>query len=331
MSIFTSSLRPSIQSSPLSNFEIYSISSSSVLSSLAVSASEIASFGSVLSHVENGGCIDWAAFEAWLKRRGLSRKHRVDVLNKAKRFWAVLLLGDFKLLRDAVNRRHVLAALSNLARFLGIYGKWRLMLMENGVSWSDGKNDAEWVFRRIYDGEIDDLDSWIEILKERANSWLWNYVVFLGLSGLRPNEAVTALNLIKEGKLGSYLNREFMTLEHFRFSKLFLRNTKKAYVTVLTDKMLLLLENWEKEGKRLTYDIVAGKIERLGLKVRLNQLRKNWATFLWKKGIPVELIDLCQGRCGVSVFSRHYFRPMFHEEAEKVRKAVKELEKKLIS
>jgi len=298
---------------------------------LAESASETASLGSVLSHVENGCDVDWDRFEEWLKRRGLSRKHRVDVLNKAKRFWAVLLLGDFKLLRDAVNKRHVLAALSNLARFLGIYGKWRMMLMENGVSWSDGKNDAEWVFKRIYDGEIDDLDSWIENLKERADGWLWNYVVFLGLSGLRPNEAVTALNLIKEGKLGSYLNREFMTLEHFRFSKLFLRNTKKAYVTVLTDKMLLLLENWEKEGKRLTYDIVAGKIERLGLKVKLNQLRKNWATLLWKKGIPVELIDLCQGRCGVSVFSRHYFRPMFHEEAEKVRKAVKELEKKLIS
>jgi len=217
------------------------------VSFLSDSASVCASFGCTLRNKlhytvdGDGGCIDWAGFEEWLKRRGLSRKHRVDVLNKARKYSDVLLLGDFKLLRDAVNKRHVLAALSNLARFLGVYGKWRMMLMQNDVSWSDGKNDAEWVFRRIYDEEIDDLDSWIEILKERANSWLWNYVVFLGLSGLRPNEAVIALNLVKEGKLKSYLNREVMTLEHFRFSRLFLRNTKKAFITVLTDKMLLLL------------------------------------------------------------------------------------------
>jgi len=156
MSIFTSNLRPSLynasallhQHQQPNNFKLYSIPSSDLLLSFTETVSEIASFRGTLRNIFDGGCeVDWDTFKEWLKRRGLSRKHRVDVLSKARKYWAVLLLGDFKLFRDAVNKRHVLAALSNLARFLGVYGKWRMMLMQNDVSWSDGKNNSEWVFR----------------------------------------------------------------------------------------------------------------------------------------------------------------------------------------
>jgi len=334
---FTSNLLPLsalTHEQQLNNYRLYSIPLRLFLSSLAESASVNVSFTATLRNTVDGGggccCVDWAGFEDWLRRRGLSEKHVRHCLSYGKRY-VDFLLGKRNLceVEGLPGKRKILAALSNLARFLGIYGKWRSMLHDAGVSWNSNGN-GEWVFKRIYDGETEGLSSWLMKLREKAEDWLWDYVLFLGLSGLRPSEAITALNLVKEGKLRSYMNEETYVLEHFKYPRLFFRNGKKCYVTVLTERMIRLLEKWETVGRRLTYGVVRGKIERAGLNMRLYHLRKNYATFLWKNGVPVEIVDLLQGRCGASVFAKHYFRPMFHEEAEKVRKAVKELEKQLM-
>ena len=57
-------------------------------------------------------------------------------------------------------------------------------------------------------------------------------LIFDVLTGLRPTEAVNSCKLITElsekGKLNTYLDRELMMLQHFRFPELFLRNSKNA-------------------------------------------------------------------------------------------------------
>lgn len=46
--------------------------------------------------------------------------------------------------------------------------------------------------------------------------------------------------------------------------------------------------------------------------------RKIFATYLRTHGIEQETIDLLQGRSPKSVFARHYFKPTFTEEKQKV-------------
>lgn len=45
------------------------------------------------------------------------------------------------------------------------------------------------------------------------------------------------------------------------------------------------------------------------LKMRLNELRDNFATFMVWNGLIREEVDLLQGRFGKSIFVRHYFSP----------------------
>ena len=46
--------------------------------------------------------------------------------------------------------------------------------------------------------------------------------------------------------------------------------------------------------------------------------RKIFATYLRTHGVEQEIIDLLQGRAPKSVFARHYFKPNFTEEKQKV-------------
>jgi hypothetical protein len=59
------------------------------------------------------------------------------------------------------------------------------------------------------------------------------------LTGLRPAEAVEAVRLINDKeKLIAYYKPERNALEHFRFSEVFFRQTKKAYISFVTPDML---------------------------------------------------------------------------------------------
>jgi len=49
--------------------------------------------------------------------------------------------------------------------------------------------------------------------------------------------------------LDGYLNKELGVLEHFNFPSLFLKRSKRAYLTVVTDGILEELESWSEEVK----------------------------------------------------------------------------------
>jgi intergrase/recombinase len=57
--------------------------------------------------------------------------------------------------------------------------------------------------------------------------------------------------------------------------------------------------------------------------------RKIFATYLRLEGIEQEIIDLLQGRIPRNVFVRHYFRPSFARENEKVRNALENMFEKI--
>jgi intergrase/recombinase len=53
-------------------------------------------------------------------------------------------------------------------------------------------------------------------------------------------------------------------------------------------------------------------------------------TYLRMNGIESELIDLLQGRIPKTVFARHYFRPDFEKDTERIQKSLDGLMKLIV-
>jgi len=123
------------------------------------------------------------------------------------------------------------------------------------------------------------------------------------------SETLYAYNLIVEldqkGKLNEYYNAEQETLEHFRYRELFLRRTKKAFISIVSKEMV---EQVARTNKTLTFDSIRLKIKRRGLKARFSDIRELWASYMVKHLSQPE-IDFLQGRISATVFMRNYFNP----------------------
>jgi intergrase/recombinase len=103
-----------------------------------------------------------------------------------------------------------------------------------------------------------------------------------------------------------YYNPERQALEHFRFPHLFLRQTKKAYISFVTPQMLELVGGIP---PAISYNAVRLACYYAGIKCDLRFARKIFASWLRKEGIQPEAIDLLQGRVSQSILTRHYLVP----------------------
>ncbi|MCW4046605.1 MAG: integrase, partial [Candidatus Bathyarchaeota archaeon] len=71
-------------------------------------------------------------------------------------------------------------------------------------------------------------------------------------------------------------------------------------------------------------DALRSAIKKRGMKVRIKDLRKLYATTLRESGISEEVIDLLEGRIPQSIFLRHYYKPdLLRGIREKVLEAIK--------
>jgi intergrase/recombinase len=134
---------------------------------------------------------------------------------------------------------------------------------------------------------------------------------FIVVTGLRFEEALNAYNLVAEltrsGRLAEYYNAEQNVLEHFRFKNLFLRKTKKAFMSYVSKE---LIKEIGSKGSPLTKDMIIKRIQRLRLKQRFADLREFYASYSTKYLRQPE-IDFIQGRVSASVFMRNYFNPIW--------------------
>jgi intergrase/recombinase len=122
-----------------------------------------------------------------------------------------------------------------------------------------------------------------------------------------------------------YYNEENGTLEHFKYPKLFFRHTKNVFISMIPKDLI------EEMGKckPITYEMIRLRLQRKGIKVRINELRDYYATFMVRHGLIKEEVDLLQGRITKSIFVRHYWSPAIKELKERVFQALQELEKQL--
>jgi intergrase/recombinase len=135
---------------------------------------------------------------------------------------------------------------------------------------------------------------------------------------LRADESFKSIELFQNDKI-NYLNEKLMILEHFRYPNIFIRRTKKAYVSLVNENILQVAEAVE----CTSYNKLKIYCKKNNLEMRMSYCRKIFATHLRTSGVEQETIDFLQGRVPRSVFARHYFRPDFKND----KRVVKALDK----
>jgi hypothetical protein len=264
--------------------------------------------------------VDWPTFEEWVRKK-YARSHCRVVLCYARKY-AHLLNGnlrDLDLLSPSV-KTHAVQSLISLSKFLGVHKQFKSRLEEYGVKIQ--RPDAFSSFLRIMNNHNSDLLEWNKKASEvmRPNERL--FLKFLLLTGLRTGEAIESFNLIirlnKEDKLFQYYDKEQSLLQHFQFKEKFIRGTKNAYVSFIPSDLVTKICNSEE----LTYAQIIKRLTRKGFKLRLNEFRDYFGSFLVRHNLIREEVDLLCGRIPPSIFLRHYWSPSFRELRDRTQRAI---------
>ena len=252
-------------------------------------------------------------FEMLLLSLKAQQKHRNvnQILCYARKYGSILQTGDASPLTSLTGpqRRHAMEALTVLSKLTGCYDSWLAIRKRYSLHWTNG-NESLQALERFFNTAMS-LDRMIEKVKEmmRALPAIMAAVIkFACLTGLRPSEACEALRLLNSENLTEYYyNSERQCLEHFRHPEIFLRPTKKAYLSYLST------ENYHyftKVGpKTPTLAAISSACKRRKIQISMNLCRKIFASWLRKEGIQPEVVDLLQGRVSQSVLTRHYLVP----------------------
>lgn len=276
------------------------------------------------------GEIDWERFREFCFRIN-SPEHAKQLFSYAQRYYPALLQGDFSSLRDLSDtmRPNAMRALSALSKFLGCHDVFRELVRAYGLRWR-GKSADDLFLERL--GRVSDPEEvwrWIRDVKA-ARSDLCEFMDLMALSGMRLVEGVCSYNLIielsREGKLDSYYVHG--ALEHYRFKELFIRKSKKAFVSFVPAELVSAISNSKKE-LLTSADAVQKLVQKRGLPLRFADIREAHGTFMTKFLKPSE-IDFLHGRVTSSVFMQHYFNPaLIGDLRERVLKGVSEILEKV--
>jgi len=217
-------------------------------------------------------------------------------------------LTDLKMLGDS-QRLHALKGLTTLSKFLGICEDFRRLVKNYGLKCSDKNSDELIINRLIKSINPDEIFQWIKRVKACMPE-LSDFMDFLTVTGLRFIEAVESYNLIislsKQGKLGEYFNAERQILEHFKFKDIFIRKSKKVFITFVPEQCILKIT----KHAPIDYDKVKKVVARKVGKLRFADIRELHASVITEYLRQPE-IDFLHGRINSSIFMQNYFNPMW--------------------
>jgi intergrase/recombinase len=216
-------------------------------------------------------------------------------------------------------------ALTALSKFTGSYNIWQGMLSRYNLKWSCG--DSLQVFHDMVN-EKTSLSAMIEWVRDTISKMpepYYNIIVYNTLTGLRPTEACVSLSLV-QNDLENYYNKEKSFLEHFKYPELFIRRTKKAYISIINDS---IIEIAKKSYRKPSYNALKLVLRRRKLDAHMYYSRKIFATYLRNNGVEQEVIDILQGRSPKSVFARHYYKPDFISHG-RIRECIDSLHRDLL-
>jgi intergrase/recombinase len=271
--------------------------------------------------------VDWASFRGFVGNK-CSKGYAEDLVRYAKAFADCLFNEDFSRLQSLPEskRNHVLCALSNLAKFSGIYESFGKLVKGYGLKWKSVKAEDLLLSRMINRENNGSVLEWVRLVKAKIPQ-LNVFMDFIAITGLRFNEAIESYNFIiklaEEGRLSEYYNGEREVLEHYKFKEVFIRRTKKVFVSFIPKRLIAEITRRE----RLTLYQIRNWIRRDNkLKMRFGDVREYYATVMTKWLNPAE-VDFLQGRISATVFMRNYFNPaLITDLKERVFKGIAEIQ-----
>jgi intergrase/recombinase len=253
-----------------------------------------------------------------------------DRFRYAQKFHGYLLRKDFREIRlfSDSKRVHVLKALAAFSKFLGVHDEFTALVRNYGLKWSSGNGDELIISRLTKTVNGDEILIWVRKVKAMVPEYA-AFMDFMAATGLRYLEAVDSWNLVvqlaKKGQLGDYYKAENAVLEHFRFKQVFIRKSKKAFISYVPRTLVEEVS----ESKPLTVDLLVNRIKRRGLKRRFGDIREYNGSVLTEFLREPE-IDFLHGRISTSVFMRNYFNPVWITDLkERTLKAVNSILEKV--
>ena len=254
--------------------------------------------------------IDWAGFRKFCRGNN-GESHARQLVSYAERYQDCLLKRDFTVLRALSDtmRPNAMKGLSALSKFLGCYEDFKSLVKNSDLKWTGKSADDIFIDRLNSVEDSEEIWNWIrQVKKERPE--LTEFMDLMAVSGLRLIEAVNSFNLqgklAQEGKLySSYFVVEKLTLEHYRFKEIFIRRSKKAFVSFVPEQ---LVQDISKLRPWVSTDAVQKMVQKRGLQLRFADIREAHATFMTKY-LKKEEIDFLHGRVTSGVFMQHYFNP----------------------
>jgi len=263
----------------------------------------------------------WGGFINYVTSK-YSRDHANSIVRYAWRYGKCLFDHDLTMVLQLSKgkQRHVLSAISCLAKFMGRYDEWKKLKEKYGVKIEHSRIVS--FIPRFDSSSIREVSEWIVKVREA----LGEYKAFMDLllaTGLRRKEAEICYNLIitlsREGKLSEYYRDGW--LEHFKYHDKFFRRCKNVYVSYCLPEVVTAVANSKPLGRHTLVD----KLQEKKIPIRFKEVRKLWASYMTKH-LTVAEIDLLQGRIGKSIFMSHYFNPNYVSDLkQRLEKAVKEL------
>ncbi|MBD0327751.1 MAG: hypothetical protein ICV68_15050 [Pyrinomonadaceae bacterium] len=267
----------------------------------------------------------------WLRTTQAKRENTIkEILVYAKRFGHILDNGGDAselLVLSPRNRLHAMTALAALAKYQGRYDKFQLIRQRYNLKWSSGNNSLQSLQRFFNPGLT--LEGMLSKIREMCRvlpAHMCALIRFAVLTGLRPTEACESVKLVRSTTHQNYYNPEQQTLEHFRFPDIFLRTTKKAYVSYITKEQLSGID--QMQGKTPTWNAIRLACRHRNINMDMRYCRKVHGSWLHSHGVTAEEVDFLQGRVSPSVFSRHYLAPS-HDLKDRVLEALESLNEQL--
>jgi intergrase/recombinase len=250
--------------------------------------------------------IDWIKFQEYLERTYRKSSVRCRLLY-AKKYSSVITEENAQPLLSIPNDKklQIMKSLAILSKYLGCYDRWKEIKERYQLKWS--KDDSILVFQNLTNQEnnYSSMLKWLKDTCKQIPAHYANILIHCTLTGLRPSEAFSSINLIKSD-LDNYLDKDKMILEHVKYPDIFIRKTKKAYISVVNDSIIQIAKNTKDKS---CYNSLRCYFKRRKIPFNLNYCRKIFATYLRMQGIEQEMIDLLQGRLPKSIFLRYYYRP----------------------
>jgi hypothetical protein len=261
-------------------------------------------------------------FKSYLLSQKLERKTAMQHYRYATQYNYILTDGNLSELFSYPDskRKHIVKALAAYSKYTGEYEKWQQIRKNYQLKWSSSA-DSLAGFHNILkeNGDFDKMIDWVYLMRKEYPRFA-NILMFNVLTGLRPTEAIDSFNLLLSIKKQEYLSEDNKLLQHYKFPEIFLRRTKKTFISIANTTILSLLEN----QKPLTYDTIRLSIYKQNEQFKMSYCRKIFATFLRNEGLESEIIDLLQGRNPNSIFVRHYYRPSI-EKFDEIRNKLDKL------